>query len=152
MCHGADTLVCAPVLVVTFCLSCFDGRTSQAWPQRCMFDGQQSKETSMKSMRSVLLLLSIAVTSPAFAAGPDFKDWENSPQGYFMTKAEHQEWSAVRTEEEPQRFVAQFLAKRSPGFAADVAARTEQADKHLTIGKTAGSKRLRGKVVILLGP
>jgi hypothetical protein len=52
----------------------------------------------MKSMRSVVLLLSIALIAPAFAANPDFKDWEHSPQGYFMTKAEHQEWSAIRTD------------------------------------------------------
>jgi len=106
----------------------------------------------MKSMRSVVLLLSIAMVGSAFAASPDFKGWEHSPQGYFMTKAEHQEWSAVRTEEEAQRFIAQFLAKRGPNFAAEVAARAEKADKLLTIGKTAGSKSLRGKTVILFGP
>ncbi len=106
----------------------------------------------MKSMRLVVLLLSIAVITPAFASSPDFRDWEHSPQGYFMTKAEHQEWVAVRTEEEAQRFVAQFLARRGPNFEAEVAARTEQADKHLTIGRMAGSKTLRGKVVILFGP
>ena len=106
----------------------------------------------MKSMRSVVLLLSIAMIIPVFAASPDFKDWEHSPQGYFMTKAEHQEWSAIRTDEDAQKFIAQFLAKRGPTFAADVAARAEQADKHLTLGKLAGSKTLRGKLVIFFGP
>jgi GWxTD domain-containing protein len=106
----------------------------------------------MKTMRSVVLLLSIAVIGSAFAATPDLKDWDRSPQGYFMTKAEHQEWSSVRTPEESQRFIDQFLAKRGPNFAAEVAARAEQADKHLTIGKMAGSRTLRGKMVILLGP
>jgi GWxTD domain-containing protein len=106
----------------------------------------------MKSMRSVVLLLSIAVMIPAIAASPAFKDWENSPQGYFMTKAEHQEWTAVRTDEEAQRFIAAFVARRGPNFAADVVARTEKADKLLTIGKMAGSKTLRGKTVILFGP
>ena len=106
----------------------------------------------MKSMRWLVLVLSIAVVASAFAATPDFKDWENSPQGYFMTKAEHQEWSAVKTQEEAQHFIDQFLAKRGPGFAADVAARAEKADKYLSLGKHPGSKSLRGKVVILLGP
>jgi GWxTD domain-containing protein len=109
------------------------------------------KEASMKSMRSVVLLLSIAIMIPAFAASPGFKDWENSPQGYFMTKAERQEWTAVRTEEEAQRFIAAFLAKRAPNFPAEVAARAEQADKRLTIGKTAGSKSLRGRTIIMFG-
>jgi GWxTD domain-containing protein len=107
----------------------------------------------MKSMRSVVLLLSIAViTTSAFAAGPAFKDWEHSPQGYFMTKAEHQEWSSIKTQEEAQRFIDQFLAKRGPDFAAEVSARAAKADKYFTIGKLAGSKTLRGKTVILLGP
>ena len=89
---------------------------------------------------------------PAFGASPDFKDWENSPQGYFMTKAEHQEWSAIKTQEEAQRFIDQFLAKRGPGFAAGVSARAAKADKYFTVGKLPGSKTLRGKAVIMLGP
>jgi GWxTD domain-containing protein len=125
-----------------------------ARPQRCIFHRQQiPKEASVKSIRSVVLLLSVALITPAFAASPEgSKDWDHSPQGYFMTKAEQQEWTAVRTEEDAQKFIAQFLAKRGPSFAADVAARAEKADKYLTIGKMAGSKTLRGKVVILLGP
>ena len=106
----------------------------------------------MKSMRAGVVLLSIAVIGSAFAASPDVKDWEHSPQGYFMTKAEHQEWSAIRTQEDAQRFIDQFIAKRGPNFTAEVAARAEQADKHLTVGKMAGSKTLRGKTIILLGP
>ena len=83
-----------------------------------------------------------------------FKGWDNSPQGYFMTKAERQQWTAIRTDEEAQAFVDHFLASRGPNFAADVAARAEQADKHLTLEKTnlPGSKTLRGKLVILIGP
>lgn len=106
----------------------------------------------MKSIRWVLLLLSIAAMLPALGASPDFKDWQNSPQGYFMTKAEHQEWSAIKTQEEAQRFIDQFLAKRGPGFAADVSARAAKADKYFTVGKLPGSKTLRGKTVIVLGP
>jgi GWxTD domain-containing protein len=106
----------------------------------------------MKSIRWVLLLLSIAAMLPAFGASPDFKDWQNSPQGYFMTKAEQQEWSAIKTQEEAQRFIDQFLAKRGPDFAANVSARAAKADKYFTVGKLPGSKTLRGKTVIMLGP
>ncbi len=111
-----------------------------------------SKGVFMKSMRSVLLLLSIAAMLPAFGASPDLKDWQNSPQGYFMTKAEHQEWSAIKTQEEARRFIDQFLARRGPGFAAGVSARAATADKYFTVGKLPGSKTLRGKAVIVLGP
>lgn len=106
----------------------------------------------MKSLRLAVLLLSIAIITPVFAATPDIRDWENSPQGYFMTKAEQQEWSAIKTQEDAQHFIDQFLARRGPGFAADVATRAEKADKYLSLGKHPGSKSLRGKLVILLGP
>jgi GWxTD domain-containing protein len=106
----------------------------------------------MKPIRSLVVLLSLVVV-PVFAANPSAKDWDHSPQSYFMTKAEQQEWTALKGKEElAQRFIDQFLAKRGPGFAAEVAARAEQADKHLTIGKLPGSKTLRGKVVIVFGP
>lgn len=105
----------------------------------------------MKSMRSLVLLLSIAIMIPAFAASADLKDWDRSPQGYFMTKAEHDEWNTLKTPDEKQHFVDQFLAKRDPGFAAEVATRAAKADQYLTIGKLPGSKTLRGKVIILFG-
>lgn len=103
----------------------------------------------MKSIRFVVLLVIVAMVTPVFAAG---RDWYMSPQSYFMTKAEHQEWAAIRTDEEAQRFVAQFLAKRGPDFAAEVASRAEHADKYLSLGKMPGSRTLRGKLVILFGP
>jgi GWxTD domain-containing protein len=106
----------------------------------------------MKPIRSLVLLLSIAVMISAFAASPDLKEWDRSPQGCFMTKAEHDEWNTLKTPEEQQHFVDQFLAKRGPAFVAEVATRAAKADQYLTIGKLPGSKTLRGKVVILFGP
>lgn len=103
----------------------------------------------MKSGRFFVLLLIVAIVTPVFAAG---RDWYMSPQSYFMTKVERQQWAAIRTDEEAQRFVAQFLAKRGPDFAAEVASRAEHADQYLSLGKTPGSKTLRGKLVILFGP
>ena len=107
----------------------------------------------MKNMRLLLLLLSIAVVVPVFAANPEsFKEWEHSPQGYFMTKAEHQEAATITTQEEAQHFIDQFLVKRGPKFAGEVEIRAAKADQLLTIGKLPGSKTLRGKLVIMLGP
>jgi GWxTD domain-containing protein len=82
-----------------------------------------------------------------------YKDWPSSPQGYFMTSAERAEWKAnVKTEADAEQFVQKFLASRGPGFADEVAKSAEAADKHLTVGKLPGSRTLRGKMVILLGP
>jgi len=95
----------------------------------------------------------LVIAAPLLAANlGKLKDWEESPQGYFLTKEERAQWSKLTSDEEAERFVADFLARRDPGFAAEIAKRAEMADKHLTIGGTKGSKTLRGKVVILFGP
>jgi GWxTD domain-containing protein len=80
-----------------------------------------------------------------------YENWDQSPVGYFMTKAEQAQWNALRTDEEAETFVAGFLAKRDSKFTAEVTKRAEMADKYLTIGKVKGSATLRGKAVILFG-
>jgi hypothetical protein len=80
-----------------------------------------------------------------------YKEWAESPQGYFMTKAERAEWSKIGTEADAETFVNKFIAGRGPTFAADVAAAAKEADDHLTVAGRKGSKTLRGKIVILLG-
>jgi GWxTD domain-containing protein len=107
----------------------------------------------MKTMRLLLLLLGIAVVVPVFASNPEsFKEWQHSPQGYFMTKAERQEAAVINTQEEAQHFIDQFLVKRGPKFAGEVEIRASKADQLLTIGKLPGSQTLRGRLVIMLGP
>ena len=97
--------------------------------------------------------VAMLVALPLLAADlGKYNDWDQSPQGYFMTKAERAHWEQVQTAADAEKFVAEFLAKRDPKFAADVAERAAQADKHLTVGKTPGSKSLRGKTIVLFGP
>jgi GWxTD domain-containing protein len=103
--------------------------------------------------RLLIALVLAALAIPASAAlSAKYKDWGSSPQAYFMTKAERAQWDAVKTDEEAQTFVDKFLASRGPNFAAEVADRAARADQYFTIGKAAGSKSMRGKVIILLGP
>jgi len=90
------------------------------------------------------LLFATAVVRPL--------DWGSSPQAYFMTKAERAQWTAIKSDADAQQFIERFLASRGPDFESEVATRTAMADKYLTLGKSAGSKSIRGKVVILLGP
>ena len=80
-----------------------------------------------------------------------YRAWAESPQGYFMTKAERAEWSKLTTEADAEQFVNNFVASRGPRFADDVAAAAKDADEHLTVAGKNGSQTLRGKVVILLG-
>lgn len=104
-------------------------------------------------MKARLLFLLLLATTSLFAAGLDkYKDWGNSPQGYFMTTAERAQWATIKSDAEAEKFVNDFLAKRGPNFVAEVQKAADAADKYLTAGKTKGSRTLRGKTVILLGP
>lgn len=102
--------------------------------------------------RLFVLLAVLAFAAPLFARVSKYKGWDSSPEGYFMTRAERDQWSKIDTDAEAEKFVADFRARRPDNFQKEVADRAANADKYLTVGKTAGSKSLRGKIVILLGP
>lgn len=109
----------------------------------------------MNMRRFLLLTAVVCLMAPALFAGSmsKYKNWPNSPEGYFMTAAERADWKAnVKTDAEAEQFVAKFVASRGPGFADDVAQRAAMADKHLSVAGRAGSLTTRGKIIILLGP
>ncbi|HUJ14391.1 MAG TPA: GWxTD domain-containing protein [Thermoanaerobaculia bacterium] len=87
-----------------------------------------------------------------FALAPKYHQWAASPQAYFMTNAERAQWTAITDDAAAEEFIKKFVASRGPDFVSEVATRAAIADKYLTVGKTPGSKSLRGKVIILLGP
>ncbi len=95
----------------------------------------------------------VLVALPLFAADlGKYSTWADSPQGWFMTKGERAQWATLASEADAEKFVAEFLAKRDPKFAEEIATRIRKADQYFTVGKTNGSDALRGKVVIVLGP
>ncbi len=106
-------------------------------------------------MKPAAILAAIALLTPAlFAAelSAKYKDWGASPEAYFMTRADRQQWAAIKTDAEAEQFIKSFEAARKPGFTEEVAKRVEVADKYLSVGRTPGSRTLRGKVIILFGP
>jgi hypothetical protein len=62
--------------------------------------------------RIPLLLLFVPSLLFAAALSQKYKDWAASPQAYFMTMAEHEQWAAIKTDEEAEQFVNRFLASR----------------------------------------
>jgi GWxTD domain-containing protein len=98
------------------------------------------------------LALALIATSLLAANLGQYKDWPDSPQGYFMTKTERADWAKLTSEAEAEQFVNKFVASRGPRFTDDVAAAAKEADDHLSVGVKKGSRTLRGKIVILLGP
>jgi len=102
----------------------------------------------------ILVACAVALVSVAALAANlgKYKNWPNTPQGYFMTKAERAQWSSLQSETEAEQFVQKFVASRGPSFESDVAAAAKAADDHLSVGGDLGSRTLRGRIVIVLGP
>src|SRR6266536_4644510 len=59
----------------------------------------------------------VAMASFALAQLSKYKDWAKSPEAYFLTPAEKQEWAAVRSDEEAGKFIALYWARRDPNTA-----------------------------------
>jgi len=104
-------------------------------------------------MRIALAFAAALVAAATLAADlGKYNDWASSPLAYFMTAGDRTAWAAVTNEAEAATFVKAFVAKRGRDFEERVADRAQAADEHFTIGKKAGSKTLRGKLIIVLGP
>ena len=114
----------------------------------------------MPLMRPLGALLGFVLfTTVAFAvpAGDD-EDWSNSPEAYFLTSGERQEWNGLRSRESRHGFIERYWLKRdpSPGRAGNefqdlVRARIRTADARYPVGKKAGSRSSQGFVFIVFG-
>jgi GWxTD domain-containing protein len=106
-----------------------------------------------------LLIAGVAVTSLALAQLSKYKDWAKSPEAYYVTPAEKQEWAAVKSDEEAEKFIAQYWAKRDPNpataqneFRDGVQRRIAAADEQFKSRRyPKGSESPRGRVFITLG-
>lgn len=106
-------------------------------------------------MRTAAALLALAlVPPPAAAAGlSKHKDWADSPQAYFLSKAERQKWTEVSSDEEAEKFIAAYQAARGKGFAPAIQSRIDLADKEKTYkdGKAKGARSQQGQTLVVLG-
>ena len=98
-------------------------------------------------MASILLAVALVAASGERGAG----DWSSSPEAYFMTAAETQEWKKLTSEEERARFQLDYWRRRDPTpdtdrhvFQERVRSRILSADDRFSFGKTAGSRSRRG--------
>jgi GWxTD domain-containing protein len=99
-----------------------------------------------------IFALTFLLAGPLGAAGLDkYKDWADSPQAYFLSKAEREQWATITTDEGAEKFIAAYLAARGKGFAAALQSRIEVADKTYKTGKPKGARSPEGRTLILLG-
>lgn len=89
---------------------------------------------------------------------PDSESWIDSPEAYFVTDPERNEWSDIATREEREAFQKRYWLMRDPTpgteaneFRNSIRGRIEFADKTFGIGETPGSRTARGYVFIVFG-
>jgi GWxTD domain-containing protein len=104
----------------------------------------------MRASRTLAVLLALAASAAA-AGLSKYKDWADSPQAYFLSKAEREAWAAVRTDEEAEKFIAGYQAARGKGFAAAIQSRIDVAEKTYRTGKAKGARSPQGRTLVLLG-
>jgi len=104
-------------------------------------------------------LLVLVVLIASAAGEPKVEDWASSPEAYFLTAAERQEWKTLTTEEARTQFRTEYWQRRDPTPGTDrnefqelVLSRIHAADARIAIGKTPGSRTARGRVFVVLGP
>ena len=101
----------------------------------------------------------VAMASLALAQLSKHKDWAKSPEAYFLTPAEKQEWSAVKSDEEAEKFIALYWTRRDPNpataaneFRDGVMRRIAAADEQFKSRRyPKGSESPRGRVLVALG-
>ncbi len=100
----------------------------------------------------VFWILAGALSLPALGAGVSkYKGWDDSPEAYFLTKAERADWAKVDSDESAEKFLATYREARGKGFAAAIQSRIDFADKNFSTKKRKGSQTLRGRVLIVFG-
>jgi GWxTD domain-containing protein len=102
--------------------------------------------------RTRIAVVTFALAAPLAAAGlSKYKDWADSPQAYFLSRAEREQWASVTSDEAAEKFIAAYLAARGKGFAAALQSRIEVAEKTYKTGNPKGARSPEGRTLILLG-
>ena len=114
----------------------------------------------MFSRALTFLFLFTVVPAPFLSAQTPAtdEDWSKSPEAYFLTAEEKQEWQDLRSRESRVDFIERYWLKRdpSPGTTANefrilVQRRIGTADARYRIEKTPGSRTKQGFVFIVFG-
>jgi GWxTD domain-containing protein len=106
-------------------------------------------------MRRISFFAVLLLAAPLALAGglsKKYKNWDKSPEAYFLTSDERAQWKKIQTDADAQNFILDYKARRGPDFEKMLAERVAAADKYLSAGETKGSETFRGKIVILFGP
>jgi GWxTD domain-containing protein len=98
-------------------------------------------------------LAGLAIAASALAQLTKDKDWDKSPEAYFLTPAERAEWKNVKTDEEADKFIALYYARRGgEPFKQEISRRISAADQQFKLQRyKRGADSVRGRLLIVLG-
>jgi GWxTD domain-containing protein len=107
----------------------------------------------------VLLLSTLFLSTSAFAQVVDTGGgWIDTPEAYFATSDEVNEWTRMRTESDKAQFIDRYWLRRDPTpgtprneFRELVMGRIATADQKFSLDARKGSTTARGMVFILFG-
>ena len=111
----------------------------------------------MKKLTSVLA--GFAIAACALAELSKYKDWDKTAEAYFLTPDERAEWKKVATDEDAEKFIALYWAKRDPTpgtpqneFRDEVGRRIAAADQQFKMPRyKRGADSVRGRLLVVLG-
>jgi GWxTD domain-containing protein len=104
-------------------------------------------------------LVLLLATSARGAGLEKYKDWNKSPEfSSLAVDSEKKEWKKIASDEEAERFIQLFWAKRDPDLKTPVNEfkvvfdkRVKEADQLFAMPRIRGALTERGKLYILLG-
>jgi GWxTD domain-containing protein len=111
------------------------------------------------NIRITLIAAVLAVFAvSALALNSEHTEWGKGPAQHLMTKEEIAQWKAIKTDEEADKFIALFWARRDPTpqtvrneFRDEFENRVRQADAGFKSRSMRGALTDRGKALILYG-
>lgn len=97
-------------------------------------------------------VVALVLAAPIAADGlAKYKGWADSPEAYFLSRAEREQWLSVETDAAAEKFITAYKDARGKGFAAALQSRIDAADKAYTTKKLKGARTAPGRALILLG-
>jgi GWxTD domain-containing protein len=98
-------------------------------------------------------LAGILVAASALADLTKYKDWDKGPEAYFLTTAERAEWKNVANDEDADKFIALYYAKRGgEAFKQEISRRIAAADQQFKMQRyKRGADSVRGHLLIVMG-
>ncbi|MDQ6893225.1 MAG: GWxTD domain-containing protein [Acidobacteriota bacterium] len=102
--------------------------------------------------KATIAFAAFVFASVAMAQLSKHKDWAKSPEADFLTPAERGEFSALKTDDEAEKYIAAYWAKRGgERFKAEISRRIAAADEQFKLRRQRGAESNRGRMLIVLG-